>query len=125
MALGSSLRAEPQPALTISGSVVGSSAKNPVYVALWAADGFLARPVRQIKLSAGAERAFSFDVQPGRWAISAFEDRNGNGILDMGIFGPKEPSGFWRAFSGWHKPRFDEVAVQVDHSVTNATVALK
>jgi hypothetical protein len=33
----------------------------------------------------------------------------------MGLFGPKEPSGFWRAFHGWHKPRFSEVCASIDH----------
>ncbi|MBV8842790.1 MAG: DUF2141 domain-containing protein [Bryobacterales bacterium] len=64
-----------------------------LYVALWEADGFLKRPVQQVRIEPGAERIFRFEVPAGRWAVSAFEDRNGNGVLDMGFFGPKEPSG--------------------------------
>ena len=58
----------------------------------------------------GKSTLYHFDVPPGHYALSAFEDLNGNGILDMSMYGPKEPTGFWRPFQGWHKPRFDEVA---------------
>lgn len=58
-----------------------------------------------MRVELGKSPTFRFDVRPGRYALSAFEDLNGNGILDMGMFGPKEPSGFWRPFGGWHKPR--------------------
>ena len=109
----------------LSGRVLGSSGKSAVYVALWQADGFLKRPVQQVRFEPGAELHFHFEVPAGRWALSAFEDRNGNGVLDMGLFGPKEPSGFWRAFTGHHKPRFDEVAQLVGRDVLNADITLK
>ena len=109
----------------LSGRVAGASGKNNVYVALWRADGFLTHPVQQHKIAAGADPVFEFEVPAGRWAVSSFEDRNGNGVLDMGMFGPKEPSGFWRPFNGHHKPRFEEVSSQVDKDVSNITVTLK
>ncbi len=109
--------------VTISGRVSGASDAHDVYVALWDADGFLKKPVQQVKL--GASRTFRFDVAPGRWAVSAFEDKNANGTLDMGLFGPKEPSGFWRPFNAWRKPRFDDVASRVDRNVADANVTLR
>ena len=109
----------------LAGRVSGATGKYSVYVALWQAEGFLKRPVQQLRIPSGVDAAFRFEVPPGRWAVSAFEDRNGNGVLDMGWFGPKEPSGFWRPFHGHHKPRFDEVAFTVDHDVSNVDVALK
>jgi hypothetical protein len=107
------------------GKVLGSSGKSVVYVALWQADGFLKRPVQQVRFEPGAELHFHFEVPAGRWAVSAFEDRNRNGVLDMGLFGPKEPSGFWRAFTGHHTPRFDEVASSIERDVQNADITLK
>jgi uncharacterized protein (DUF2141 family) len=109
----------------LSGRVLGSSGKGVVYVALWRADGFLKRPVGQVRIEPGAERVFHFEVPAGLWAVSAFEDRNGNGVLDMGLFGPKEPSGFWRAFTGHHQPRFDEVASLVERDTLNADVTVR
>ncbi len=112
-------------AFKLSGRILRSSDQYPVYVALWQADRFLKRPVRQVRINPGAPPVFQFEVAAGRWAVSAFEDRYGNGVLDMGLFGPKEPSGFWRPFTGWHKPRFEEVASRIDRDTTNADITLK
>jgi hypothetical protein len=117
--------AAPPETFKLSGRVLGSSGKNVVYVALWQADGFLKRPVQQVRTEPGPAPVFQFEVPAGRWAVSAFEDRNGNGTLDMGWFGPKEPSGFWRAFTGWHKPRFDEVASIIERDIPKADITLK
>jgi uncharacterized protein (DUF2141 family) len=122
--LGSAARAD-QATIDLSGRVTGASGKHAVYVALWRAEGFLEHPVKQVRLPAGTESTFTFKVAPGRWALSAFEDRNDNGVLDMGHFGPKEPAGFWRAFTGWRKPRFDDVASVVDRNLPNADIALR
>jgi uncharacterized protein (DUF2141 family) len=111
--------------LTISGRISGASGQHTVRVAVWDADGFLVKPLQVVILPRGAEPRFQFVVPPGRFALSAFEDRNENGVLDMGLFGPKEPSGFWRPFHGRHKPRFDEVATRFDHPVTDADIELK
>jgi uncharacterized protein (DUF2141 family) len=109
---------------SLSGQVSGSSGKYVVYVALWRAEGFLKHPVQQVRIEPGAARTFRFEVPAGRYAISAFEDRNGNGVLDMGLFGPKEPSGFWRAFNAHHKPRFDEVSSLIQRDMPNADIVL-
>ena len=55
------------------------------------------------------------NVQPGRYALSAFHDRNGNGKLDSGAFGiPKEPFGFSRdARAPFGPPSFDDAAFDV------------
>jgi len=111
--------------VSLSGQVLGSSGRYVVYVALWQAEGFLKQPIQQVRIEPGAERIFRFDVPAGLWAISAFEDRDGNGILDMGLFGPKEPSGFWRAFHGHHKPRFDEVSSLIQRDTSNADIVLR
>lgn len=113
------------PQITIAGRIIGSPRSHTVHVALWNADGFLKTPVREVRMVAGADLRFQFRAPPGRWAISAYEDRNENGVLDLGLFGPKEPSGFWRAFDKWHKPRFDEVASTVEHDVADADLLLK
>jgi uncharacterized protein (DUF2141 family) len=110
--------------VTLSGRVIGGSGKHVIFVALWDADGFLRHPVQQIRIEPQAEPRFQFQIPVGHWALSAFEDENNNGILDMGVFGPKEPTGFWRPFHGWRKPHFEEVAVQIDQSTTGAEIRL-
>lgn len=124
-ALVALLASAARPKVTISGKVLGASGEHPVQVALWKEDGFLDRPARQIRIDPGADPGFSFEVRPGRWALSAFEDRNENGRLDMGLFGPSEPSGFWHPFHGWHKPKFEEVAAQVDQDTAGVELRLQ
>ena len=126
--VGAALAAVPgitqQAGITISGKITGASGNHPVYIALWDASGFLTKPAQAVRIEPHADTHFQFRVAPGSWTISAYEDENGHGKLDMGLFGPKEPSGFWRAFHGWHKPRFAEVSSQVSVDVTNADISL-
>jgi uncharacterized protein (DUF2141 family) len=109
----------------VSGRVTGGSGKHAIFVALWQEDGFLKAPVQRARFEAGGATDFHFDVPPGRWALSAFEDVNGNGVLDMGMFGPKEPSGFSKPFTAWRSPKFDDVAFALDRDMANADIALK
>jgi uncharacterized protein (DUF2141 family) len=111
--------------LNLSGKVIGGSGKYVIYVALWDAQTFLGRPVRQLRLERGTTPEFHFQVPPGHWAVSAFEDLNDNGILDMGHFGPKEPSGFWRPFHAWRKPRFEDVESLIDKDTPNADIKFR
>jgi hypothetical protein len=53
-----------------------------------------------------------------------YEGWNENGVLDRVLFGQKEPNGFWRAFRGGHKPRFDEVAA-VDRDIADADFVVR
>jgi len=109
----------------ISGTVTGGSGKHTIFVALWSSEGFLNKPVKQVRIVPPAVPVIHFSVPAGSWAVSAFEDENDNGVLDMGRFGPKEPSGFWRAFHGWRKPRFTDVATSVDHNIDVANITLR
>ncbi len=123
--LGTLAGTVPPAPVALSGRILGASGKHPVHVALWRQDAFLAHPAQEIRLEPGGDLRFRFEVTPGRWAVSAFEDRNGNGVLDMGVFGPREPSGFWHPFHGWHRPRFDDVAAQIDRDTGDADVRLR
>jgi uncharacterized protein (DUF2141 family) len=111
--------------VSLSGQVRGAAGKYSVYVALWNEEGFLQKPLERVKFKPGEAPAFHFDVKPGRYALSAFEDRNENGVLDRGMFGPKEPNGFFKPFSGWHKPTFPEVAFAIDTPLLGADIELK
>jgi uncharacterized protein (DUF2141 family) len=113
------------PSVALSGHVRGASGTHAVYVALWQREGFLEHPARQTRFAPGAAPDFRFDVPPGTWALSAFEDKNDNGVLDMGHFGPKEPSGFWRPFTAWRRPKFDDVATTITRDTGGADITLK
>jgi uncharacterized protein (DUF2141 family) len=113
-----------QKTVTIAGKITGASGNHPVYIALWDSAGFLNKPVQQVRIEPHGKPSFQFHVPAGLWAISAYEDENDNGKLDFGLFAPKEPSGFWRPFHGWHKPRFNEVSSNVNADI-NADIELR
>jgi uncharacterized protein (DUF2141 family) len=67
------------------------------------------------------------NVTPGRYALSAFHDRNSNGKLDTGAFGiPKEPFGFSRdARAVMGPPTFDDTAFDVPAEGLSLVIHLK
>lgn len=71
---------------------------------------------------ASAESAtLSFDgLAPGRYAVAAYQDANGNGKLDKNLFGaPTEIYGFSNDARGsMGPPSFDAAAVQVPAAAT-------
>ena len=64
---------------------------------------------------AGTLRFVIHDLAPGRYALNAFHDENGNGDLDTGLFGiPTEGYGFGNdAKATFGPPSFDAAAVTV------------
>lgn len=113
------------PRVTLAGRITGGSGRHTVVVALWREQDFLRQPVAISRIVAGAEPAFAFEVDRGRWALGAFEDVNENGQLDLGRLGPREPSGMWRPFRAWRYPRFDDVAAHVQRDTGDAHIRLR
>lgn len=63
---------------------------------------------------------FTFpQVSPGTYAIVAFQDANGNGKLDTGLLGPKEPWGmsFRAARPAFRPPRFEDASFTVPEEI--------
>jgi uncharacterized protein (DUF2141 family) len=78
-------------------------------------------------LAAGDRRlTVHFDLPPGRYAAVAFQDFNGNGILDKNFFGiPKEPYGFSNGAHGSAgPPKFSAAAVTLERDAATS-IALK
>ncbi len=67
------------------------------------------------------------DLPPGRYAISAFQDRNNNQKLDANMMGmPTEPYGFSRNAAGrMGPPKFDDAAVTLETQALAITIQLK
>lgn len=68
----------------------------------------------------------SIDQVPfGVYAIRCYQDLNGNGILDMGPFGPKEPVGFSNnARPGFGPPKFEDAVFSVYESEVSIDIVL-
>ncbi|GAK50907.1 putative exported protein [Candidatus Moduliflexus flocculans] len=71
--------------------------------------------------------SFRFENVPaGMYAIRVFQDVNGNGDLDMGAFGPKEPWGTYRdARPKFRAPKFEEMAFEVKEEIKDIVVNVK
>ncbi len=70
---------------------------------------------------------FSFNsVARGEYGIRCYLDINGNGKLDGGLFGPKEPWGMsWKADKTSRWPRFNNISFKVDRDIGKLDITLK
>jgi uncharacterized protein (DUF2141 family) len=126
-------RAADAPVVTISGEVRFEKAA-PVFLQLLALDASgketVARSqVMTLESEDVARRWVRFEfagLAPGRYALKAFQDLNGNGKIDIGLFGPKEPWATYRpAHPRLRPPRFEEMAFDAPASVTNANLVMQ
>ncbi len=71
--------------------------------------------------------AYKFEnVAPGVYGIRCFQDVNANGILDKGMFGPKEPWGMsWQGEKPAMWPKFSHLSFEVTENITNLIIDLQ
>jgi uncharacterized protein (DUF2141 family) len=65
------------------------------------------------------------DVEPGDYAVAAFQDLNGNGRIDRPFFFPTEPYGFSNGAGRRGPPRFDAAKVSVREPTTTVVIPLR
>ncbi|MGE4071315.1 MAG: DUF2141 domain-containing protein [Lysobacterales bacterium] len=95
------------------------------------ANSWLKKPLRAIREAApaavGASGRHQLTLEglpPGRYALSVYVDRNGNGKLDRGMFGiPSEPYGFSQGGGSMGPPDFSDAAVELTEA--DATIPIK
>lgn len=66
-------------------------------------------------------------IPAGTYAIRCFQDENGNGKLDRGMTGPKEPWGMsFRPGKSKHlrPPKFDEVSFEVRQDISGLDIVV-
>ncbi len=102
--------------------------KGSVVVGLYSNEStFLKNPAAgQIRKADDTAMLFTFNIQPGSYAIAAYQDLNDNKELDKGLFHiPKEPFGF----SDHYRPRmsaphFADCVLQITTPITE-TIEIK
>jgi uncharacterized protein (DUF2141 family) len=58
-------------------------------------------------------------LPPGVYAVRAFLDKNGNGKIDMGLMGPKEPTAVsWNGSAHFGMPTFDSIKFSLKADTT-------
>ena len=122
----------PLPAATLTVQVSGASGgEGPVKVALWKdPDKFLkgkSYKIVTVQHKDGTAVAVFEGVEPGEYAVSAYNDKNGNGRLDTGFMGkPSEPYGFSNDSRHTFGPaKFQEAKIQLDEPGRIIAIRLK
>ena len=115
---------------TVSGFVTGCSSKHSIHISLYDEASFKDMTAIQESIyePTGSEECkvpFSLNAPKGSYTIAAFEDENNNKKLDFFFFIPKEPSGFFRKFSGMSAPKFEKLKFDVDGDFDDADVELQ
>ena len=106
--------------VTVDGIVPG---QNRVFVSLCASGlGPSDCQGGQVAMAVATAMTFTFTtVDPGTYAVAAFQDFNGNGLLDRSTHGlPLEPYGFSNNAGRSAVPRFEKAAVQVERDTVVA-----
>ncbi|MEO0963075.1 MAG: DUF2141 domain-containing protein [Pseudomonadota bacterium] len=102
-----------------------------VRVNLYASEGsFLKQEDVQAEVAVpdeGASQVVFDDLAPGKYAVVAYQDLNGNGELDRGLFGiPLEPIGFSNgAVPVFSAPEFEDAAVSVADGATAIEITVR
>jgi uncharacterized protein (DUF2141 family) len=107
-----------------------ANARGTVMVAVFDSAGhFLKQPLRTaaVAAQAGKVQLLISDLAPGDYAVSLFQDENGNGKLDKNLVGmPIEPYGFSNdAPSNDGPPGFEQARVHVGAAGNVVTVSLR
>ena len=70
---------------------------------------------------------FSFqNVEKGTYGIRCFQDLNGDGKLNKGMFGPSEPWGMsWKEEKVLRWPGFDKISFEVNSDIKNLRIVLE
>lgn len=75
---------------------------------------WLKSPYQKLELSSNQDvQTASFQVPYGKYAITIYQDINGNGETDMNFLGiPKEPVGFGNNYKPFGEPKFESALVE-------------
>ena len=87
---------------------------------------WLKTPFRKVTLPTDeSTKTASFTIPPGKYAVSIYQDTNGNGELDRNFLGiPKEPVGFGNNYRPFGKPGFESALVEQHTTSKPAAIEL-
>lgn len=87
--------------------------------------GWLKKSFRRLTLAPSAStQTASFAVPPGKYAVSVYQDTNGNGELDMNFLRiPKEPIGFGNNYKPLGQPKYESAVI--DHTPASKPAPIK
>ena len=101
--------------------------KGTLYFALFDQEEFLRKPIAIAKSRPEMPSAVFPNLAPGRYALSVYQDLNGNSELDRNLVGaPTEPFGFSNDAMGMMgPPKFDAAALRIGTENQRITIKLR
>jgi uncharacterized protein (DUF2141 family) len=103
-----------------------NQAQTKVWVSVFSEKGFLEKSVQTKSVSAaGKQVTVAFDLPPGEYAVSTYQDVNSNGKLDRYLIGkPKEPYGFSNNVRPFGPPSYKDCKFTLANSPKTISIAL-
>lgn len=128
--LASSAQAPHATRLTVDVHLAAGAQGDLAYLIFASADGFPGEKAKSVRhgfipmRSDAQQMKFDVDLPPGTYAVTVYEDLNGNHKLDHNIIGiPREPVGASNNPKGrFGPPRFPECAFQLGNNAQTITI---
>jgi uncharacterized protein (DUF2141 family) len=101
-------------------------AQTKIRVSVFSKRDFLEKPIQsKIFQVVGDQIIAEFDLDPGDYAVSTYQDLNNNGKLDRYFIGkPKEPYGFSNNVKPFGPPSFDDCKFKITSSSKTISISL-
>jgi uncharacterized protein (DUF2141 family) len=103
-----------------------NKASTKIRVSVFTEKGFLEKSIQTKSVMISGSKVFvEFDLPPGDYAISAYQDINSNGKLDRYFIGkPKEPYGFSNNVKPFGPPSYKECKFNLTSSPKLISISL-
>lgn len=111
--------------VNISGDIIGLSGKHPVVVNLYNLESWAKNtPFRQLVVPTEiVGKTFKFEVPTGDYGIVVIEDKDRNGKLSFGLFGPSEPAKVYNLDKiVFGPPDFNDFKFSVSSDIEDLTI---
>jgi uncharacterized protein (DUF2141 family) len=101
-------------------------ASTKIWVSVFSEKDFLEKSIQTKSVVVSASKAIvEFDLPPGEYAVSTYQDVNSNGKLDRYIIGkPKEPYGFSNNVKPFGKPSYKDCKFTLTNSPKSISITL-
>lgn len=124
--LSSGFRLVEKTTLKVEVTNFENKSSTKVYVSVFSENDFLEKSIQtKSVIISGNKVIVEFDLPPGEYAISTYQDVNSNGKLDRYFIGkPKEPYGFSNNVKPFGPPRYKDCKFTIDGSLKSISIKL-
>lgn len=97
-----------------------------VWVSVFSENGFLEKSIQTKSTNVSGDKVVvEFELPPGEYAASTYQDLNSNGKLDRYFIGkPKEPYGFSNNVKPFGRPKYKSCAFTLTNAPKSISISL-